>query len=128
MATGCTSRRPLGKAIARLPTRRPILLDTFAVTLTLGLLCLLPLAYAAFRAGRDGGVTTKVVAAAGLVGLGSVIVLGLVAPLMMVGAFALIGSGSAAPSQRIGRLVGGAAILAAPLFLMGVFYMASQNT
>ncbi len=94
--------------------------------LTLGLFGLIPVGLAAFFLGRDGGITDKGVLVAGIIGLLLAVNVGLVpVAIVGVGTF-LLGRGAAAnASKRVVLMLGGGAVLAAPLALGALFYLAS---
>ena len=99
------------------------------MTLTLGLVGLIPLAYATFRLGRGALLQDKVVLTTFVIGCVGSALLGLVPGLIVGGGFYLLGKGTVVEGGRgVVLVLTGSAILSFPILLVGLFYLASTST
>ncbi|HSE09602.1 MAG TPA: hypothetical protein VLB29_13130 [Nocardioidaceae bacterium] len=93
----------------------------------LGLVGLALIAYAMFRLGRGARVDNPAVLATGAIGLLSALALGILAGLIVGGGAYLVGKGTAVEGGRgVAFVLAGTGVLAVPLLLLGLFYLASQ--
>ena len=89
----------------------------------------IPLGYAAFRLGRGATLGEPPVLVAGIVGLVCAAYWGILGGLIVGAGCYLVGRGTRVSEGRSVVLVlMGIGLLAIPLLLMGLFYMASLNT